>query len=164
MIKNLKFLKKSKMAAKKQLSLSFELYLTKTTKNFRLNILEYRFLPIAYGLEFQCDRTLQPIGQQFFGVANQKVHFPSIDRLSHQRRYSNVVVLSLDDHLRADQRMPGAGHELSNENVLDRRLAGTDAVGQICWKIKRLLSFWYRKIAYFLQVFQEFHDFRWAMK
>lgn len=90
-----------------------------------LNMLENRAARIADRLQFERNWTLQPMRQQLLRIADQKVKLAGGQRLLHQCRNANVIVLSLDDHFGEDDRMKGAGHEAPDEDVLYGNLGRT---------------------------------------
>lgn len=75
----------------------FSLDLNFTTLN--LDILENDILPIVHRRYLECHWTLQPICQQLFGVSNQKVYLSRCNATMHEKGNSNVIKLTLDDHL-----------------------------------------------------------------
>lgn len=65
-----------------------------------LDVFEYNGTCVADRLQFECNRTLKPIGQQFFRVSNEEVDFTWGQRLLQQGSNANVIMLALDDYFR----------------------------------------------------------------
>lgn len=84
-----------------------------------LNIFKDNVTRIGDSLQFQCDRTLKPIGEQLFRVANEEINFACGQCLLHNTSNSYVIVLALDYYLGAHKWMKCTGYEAPDEHILN---------------------------------------------
>lgn len=95
----------------------------------QLNIFENDIFPFGCRLNFQRDGTLQPNGEHFFREANQETHFLRRE-YSPRQNYgnSNMIELSFDYNLAADDAMKRSSDEFPNEHIFDGRLRRSQTV------------------------------------